>query len=549
VPILHTLQLSQQGANNFKEVSIRSYLVGGTIQHAGGDATTKQSRWWEEEEDDYVMMDEAEESAKITKLSTYANRWRATACIPARQVDRCVYVCACVCIFLTQRPQKTQGFAVPPAFAHPTEGRCRRACVREQALPKLSAAGIPHAEGHPPAPGGCGNDADGSRGRHDVSRGGNGQDDHLPDGECARRSAAQHIPVQRAGHGRGLCVCAVPGKAVRADRSCGRPCAGDSQHPHHIHDGDHGTQPAGEREEGPAVIQTKYGRAPSSCCIMHTTQVVLGNALQQQQNSQQLEDEGTKDDGTRDGHGWAVAGMLLTVLASLFATAFNMGGVDTMDETSWPVRVLGSVFALPAFVTFEDKAAFFGSCVYVIYYCIRIIQAGGRAAARRQKIGSVIGRRPVNPVLVSVTVAVQRIYCTLDNPYTSTTTFLMLTWTLHKISVFERSRNEAAAAAAGEGGHDGEASDNDSSWPRALDILLDCALLSTLLYVGVAIQVGVFRPCISRSHRRLTRICAAGERHINPSGTGTSGAACCFHAQQGPARSALPRCWKWQLDV
>jgi hypothetical protein len=73
-------------------------------------------------------------------------------------------------------------------------------------------------------------------------------------------------------------------------------------------------------------------------------------------------------------------------------------------------------------------------------------------------------------VLASITVAVQRIYCTVDNPYTPTTTFLMLTWTLHKISMFERS---PAAF----------------SWARASDILFDCFLLSALLYTGVVIQV------------------------------------------------------------
>jgi hypothetical protein len=82
--------------------------------------------------------------------------------------------------------------------------------------------------------------------------------------------------------------------------------------------------------------------------------------------------------------------------------------------------------------------------------------------------------KPINPVLVSIGVAVQRIYCSVDNPYTPTIAFLMLTWTLHKISVFER------LGSANRG------------WLRALDILYDCFLLSVLMYTGVVVQVRAY---------------------------------------------------------
>jgi hypothetical protein len=61
--------------------------------------------------------------------------------------------------------------------------------------------------------------------------------------------------------------------------------------------------------------------------------------------------------------------MLLIVLTSLLATAFN---TSSTDSTGWFVQVLQNTFSLAAFVTYEDKAAFVAGCVYVIYYCIRI---------------------------------------------------------------------------------------------------------------------------------------------------------------------------------
>lgn len=70
---------------------------------------------------------------------------------------------------------------------------------------------------------------------------------------------------------------------------------------------------------------------------------------------------------------WAVAGMVLIIFTSVFATALNTsdsgrGG----DSPGWFVQVLGNAFSLTAFVTYEDKAAFVGASLYVIYYCIRV---------------------------------------------------------------------------------------------------------------------------------------------------------------------------------
>jgi hypothetical protein len=45
--------------------------------------------------------------------------------------------------------------------------------------------------------------------------------------------------------------------------------------------------------------------------------------------------------------------------------------------------------------------------------------------------------KPINPVLASIVLAVQRTYGTVDNTYTLTLVFLMLTWTLHMMSMFE----------------------------------------------------------------------------------------------------------------
>ena len=89
--------------------------------------------------------------------------------------------------------------------------------------------------------------------------------------------------------------------------------------------------------------------------------------------------------------------------------------------------------------------------------------------------------KPINPVLASIALAVQRIYGSLDNPYTSIITFLMMTWTLHKISMFERSMGRYAG-----GGGGGVV---PFKFASIMDILLDCVIISKFLYTGVVIQV------------------------------------------------------------
>ncbi len=184
-------------------------------------------------------------------------------------------------------------------------------------------------------------------------------------------------------------------------------------------------------------------------------------------------------------------GMIFIVLASTFATAFNASA--STDRKSWFTQVFENAFSLTAFVTFEDKSVFVGTVCYVLYYCIRVQVCNlpygcnpsvpcislslrlillFKQSSTWYKGGS--ASKPINPVLASITVAVHRIFGSADNPYTPIISFLMLTWTLHKISVFERMGGKS-----GIGG----------GWLRAVDIILDCLLLSAMLYAGVVVQV------------------------------------------------------------
>lgn len=191
--------------------------------------------------------------------------------------------------------------------------------------------------------------------------------------------------------------------------------------------------------------------------------------------------------------------MLLTVVCSLFATAF---GNLQPSVSSVLLEPFANAFSLAPFVTYEDKAAFVGTFLYVLYYCARMeLQSRSRGGSSG---GGARVPRPVNPVLASISLAVQRIYSSLDNPYTPTISFLMLTWTLHKISMLERSMEVAAArlvarsnpsptqegsgALRGGGGVGGV----PLRWAGIVDILLDCVLVSCFLYTGMVIQVGPF---------------------------------------------------------
>jgi hypothetical protein len=101
--------------------------------------------------------------------------------------------------------------------------------------------------------------------------------------------------------------------------------------------------------------------------------------------------------------------------------------------------------------------------------------------------------RPINPVLATISLAVQRVYGSLDNPYTSTITFLLTTWTLHKISMLGRSMGRwfSSTGCAADGSEEEKEEDGQSvpfKWASVLDIILDCTLVSKYLYVGVVIQ-------------------------------------------------------------
>jgi hypothetical protein len=230
-------------------------------------------------------------------------------------------------------------------------------------------------------------------------------------------------------------------------------------------------------------------------------QVVLGDAISasEQKGSEEAHgnagDEENEEEGSSQGYKWAVAGMLSIVLMSYIATAFSIDdsdGTAASGSSGWFVQIFKNAFSLTAFVTYEDKAAFVATTLYVIYYCVRIQWSGWTRSLDKRT------PKPINPVLASITAAVQRIYGTVDNPYTPTTTFLMLTWTMHKISVFKRSAVLQRLRASAKGSDPSVSS--IGWWTRASDILFDCFLLSMLLYTGVVIQASPV-PHIDRMQR------------------------------------------------
>jgi hypothetical protein len=228
--------------------------------------------------------------------------------------------------------------------------------------------------------------------------------------------------------------------------------------------------------------------------------------------------DGNENNGTGGGSGytWAVVGMLLLLFTSFFATAFNIGEDGTTKGGSpnghgWLVQVFENAFSLTHFTTYEDKMVFVSSAVYVIYYCARI--QIGSFLRKRGKNDSTRTPKPINPVLVSITLAIQRIYGTAETPYTPIIVFLMLTWTMHKISVFERSvmmfRDHHATAAAVLPGQP-RLQVHSFHWARAIDIMSDCFMISMLLYTGVIIQVrpasSCFRVCVPVGKSLLQRL-------------------------------------------
>ena len=102
--------------------------------------------------------------------------------------------------------------------------------------------------------------------------------------------------------------------------------------------------------------------------------------------------------------------------------------------------------------------------------------------------------KPINPVLASISLAVQRIYGTTDNPYTWVISFLMLTWTMHKISMFDRSMKQYhyymyCVQDKRPPPPVAQPPSVPFRWASVLDIVMDCFIISRFLYVGVVIQV------------------------------------------------------------
>ena len=103
-------------------------------------------------------------------------------------------------------------------------------------------------------------------------------------------------------------------------------------------------------------------------------QVVLGDTLVSTSSKEATDQQ---EDESAD-YKWAVSLMLLTVLCSYFATAFNTGdnGAD-VNKRGWFIRIFENAFSLCCFITHEDKMAFVSSTVYVVYCCLRIMVSFG----------------------------------------------------------------------------------------------------------------------------------------------------------------------------
>jgi hypothetical protein len=123
------------------------------------------------------------------------------------------------------------------------------------------------------------------------------------------------------------------------------------------------------------------------------------------------------------------------------------------------------------YVTWEDRIVFFALLAHILYYCARIeigawVQNGKRA-------------NPVNPMLAGIYLAVQRVYGSVENPYSEVLFFVMLTWALHKVSMLcYRSRQRP----------NNTLYTKERVW-RSLDCIMDGILLSLLLYAGAVGQM------------------------------------------------------------
>lgn len=224
--------------------------------------------------------------------------------------------------------------------------------------------------------------------------------------------------------------------------------------------------------------------------------------------------------GTVDSmeHGWTILLMVVAVATCYFATAFNVGfTADTYGGSANAYgdtigAVFANAFSLNAFVTREDRASFVASSIYILYYCARMMSRAWKhhmpccaGSGRRGKPGAAPSPRipkPINPVLVCISLAVQRIYGSVDNPYIASITFLMLTWTLHKLSMFERSMimyvpgigslppSDAGGTTTTAATTPGQLCDSvPFRWAGIVDVTLDCVMVGTLAYDGVMSQV------------------------------------------------------------
>jgi hypothetical protein len=89
--------------------------------------------------------------------------------------------------------------------------------------------------------------------------------------------------------------------------------------------------------------------------------------------------------------------------------------------------------------------------------------------------------KPINPVLACISLGVQRIYGSAENPYTPAISFLMLTWTLHKFSMLQRSISASMKA--------GIPSGNVKWFSLTVDVIYDTFIVSNMLFTGVIVQV------------------------------------------------------------
>jgi hypothetical protein len=168
-------------------------------------------------------------------------------------------------------------------------------------------------------------------------------------------------------------------------------------------------------------------------------------------------------------------GQNLQIIMSISAGSFT-----EMRSTAWTVVCMLALAAtccfctsssdvLGGFVTLEDSALFVAMVVHVVYYVIRIeanVQFGDRKRAN-----------PINPMITSISAAVQRVYGTADNPYMLILFFIMLTWTFHKISMLGYSVEYR---------HGGDIFGR--KW-RLLDVIMDLAVLCLMVYAGVFVTV------------------------------------------------------------